>query len=148
MHRSSAGAIAAGSGFRGVSKIRNRWQAYISPIGKTKVSLGCFDTPKDAAIVYDAEVLKLNLEEKRTLNFRWSSATAAGARADEVRKREASRAAEAQQNLLQRTNDWDTISCILWSSLLHKSGMRSCTNRLFMQRDCALHVEGFPYTFL
>ena len=94
---SIAGACTAESGFWGVSKCGKRWQVNVRPIGKPQLSLGPFDSPTDAAIVYDAKVLKLNLEQKRPLNFEWSSAAQAATRAGEVLKSEKTRVAEAKR---------------------------------------------------
>ena len=97
----TAGDCTNESGFFGVGKQGERWQATVCPIGKPQLHLGTFDSATDAAIVHDAEVLKLNLEEKKPLNFEWHSAVEAAARADVVRAREETRAAEAQQAVLR-----------------------------------------------
>ena len=56
------------SGFRGVSrhKKNKKWVANISINGKSK-HLGCFDSPKLAAIRYDVEAFLLN--DGRPMNF-------------------------------------------------------------------------------
>lgn len=55
------------SGLKGVSPKGGRWQARINVDGRVR-SLGCFDTAKQAAEVYDAEVLRLRGNFAR-LNF-------------------------------------------------------------------------------
>lgn len=55
------------SGFRGVSKIRKRWMAYIS-VKNQRVYLGLFVDREDAARAYDAAALE-HFGEFATLNF-------------------------------------------------------------------------------
>ena len=97
----TAGDCTSESELFGVHKKGERWHVTVCPIGKPNIHLGCFDSATDAAIVYDAEVLKLNLKEKKPLNFEWRSAVEASARADAVRARENTRATEAQQAVLR-----------------------------------------------
>lgn len=49
------------SGYRGVRKLRDKWQARIT-IDKKTIYLGVFTTPKEAAIAYDTYILINNLE--------------------------------------------------------------------------------------
>lgn len=49
------------SGYRGVRKLRRKWQARIS-INKKTIYLGVYNTPKEAAIAYDNYVIKNGLE--------------------------------------------------------------------------------------
>ena len=54
-------------GYRGVCKMKKRWQAQIVIDGK-KTNLGTYDTAKEAAIAYDRSVLKAN-KSTALLNF-------------------------------------------------------------------------------
>jgi hypothetical protein len=45
------------SGFKGVYKKRNRWQAKIE-VNQQQISLGCFDIPENAARAYDRAARK------------------------------------------------------------------------------------------
>jgi hypothetical protein len=54
-------------GYRGVSKIGKKFQAYIR-IGSKRTHLGMYDTAKEAAIAYDRAVLKAN-KSTTLLNF-------------------------------------------------------------------------------
>ena len=49
------------SGYRGIRKLRNKWQARIS-INKKTIYLGVFNNAKEAAIAYDNYVILNNLE--------------------------------------------------------------------------------------
>lgn len=49
------------SGFKGVSKLKTKWQANIRN-GKTFSYLGCFNAPKEAAQAYDRAALRLHGE--------------------------------------------------------------------------------------
>jgi hypothetical protein len=57
------------SGYKGVSLVRQtkRWEARIRHLGKL-LHLGCYDTPEDAARVYDDAARKYHGEFAR-LNF-------------------------------------------------------------------------------
>ena len=55
------------TGYRGVSKKRERFVAQIS-VNKQKTNLGTYDTPKEAAVAYDRAVIKYTLSNDR-LNF-------------------------------------------------------------------------------
>jgi len=54
-------------GYRGVSKMGNRFIAYIT-IGDTNYHIGCFDTTKEAAIAYDLAAIQAK-RPKSDLNF-------------------------------------------------------------------------------
>ena len=54
-------------GYRGVTKMRKKYQATITT-GSKKTHLGTYDTPKDAAVAYDRAVLKAN-KSTSLLNF-------------------------------------------------------------------------------
>jgi hypothetical protein len=53
------------SGYRGVSKKNKKWESYITINGKKK-HLGCFDSPRLAALRYDVEAY---LTDNRPRNF-------------------------------------------------------------------------------
>lgn len=55
------------SNYRGVTKQAKKWKAQIRVDGKKHLHLGCFDTPKDAAIKYN-EAAKLYHGEFAILN--------------------------------------------------------------------------------
>lgn len=55
------------SGYRGAYKKGDRWAAQITVDSKT-IHLGTFDTPKEAALAYDAYVIENKLEH--TMNFK------------------------------------------------------------------------------
>jgi hypothetical protein len=55
------------SGYRGVCKRGERFVAQIA-VNKKMTYLGTYDTPKEAAVVYDRAVIKHNLSKDR-LNF-------------------------------------------------------------------------------
>ena len=57
------------SGFRGVSltKDKAKWRARIT-VNSVQILLGAFNTPLEAALVYDNYVLTHNLEHTRNLN--------------------------------------------------------------------------------
>jgi hypothetical protein len=55
------------SGFKGVTKTRNKWQAKLKIDGKDKY-LGSFDSPEEAAIAHDIGARKYHGEYART-NF-------------------------------------------------------------------------------
>lgn len=52
------------SGFKGVSRCRGRWNAKIMHDG-TAYSLGCYDTPQEAADAYDRAAMRLQGEFAR-----------------------------------------------------------------------------------
>ena len=54
------------SGFKGVSKLNKKWLAKIG-VNHKSIHLGCFDTPKEAALAYDNYVIKHSLEH--SINF-------------------------------------------------------------------------------
>lgn len=56
------------TGFKGVSKHRNKWVASIQTAKKGKY-IGIFDTARDAALAYDAEARRVH-GEFASLNFR------------------------------------------------------------------------------
>lgn len=53
------------SGFKGVSKKRDKWRAYIRPNGR-QYSLGSYTTREEAAAAYDAEAKRVFGEFART----------------------------------------------------------------------------------
>ena len=55
-------------GYRGVSKMRKKFNAYFIMIGGKKIHLGTYDTAKEAAVAYDRAVLKAN-RSTSLLNF-------------------------------------------------------------------------------
>lgn len=57
------------SGYRGVSKQRSKWVAYITPHGGKQMNLGTFDTAEEAARARDAAARELH-GEFASLNFR------------------------------------------------------------------------------